>query len=63
MWYYLRSITLLQKLQYEIKKKNTVLKCKKTGFFEKIDKNVQINYLFHGNSFCEKLLFVPAQGR
>ena len=44
-------------------KKNTVLKCKKTGFFEKIDKNVQINYLFHGNSFCEKLLFVPAQGR
>ena len=33
------------------KKKNAVLKCKKKRFlFEKIDKNVQINSLFLGNS-------------
>ena len=35
-------------------KKNVVLKCKKMFLFEKIDKNVQFNSLFLGNSwnFC-----------
>ena len=48
----LRSTAFLQKLQKETKKKkNAVLKCKKKRFlFEKIDKNVQINSLFLGNS-------------
>ena len=33
------------------KKKHVVLKCKKMFPFEKIDKNVQFNYLFIGNSW------------
>ena len=53
MRYYTRftskSIALLQKLQLK-SEKNTVLKCKKTFLFEKIDKNVQINSLFLGIS-------------
>ena len=53
----LGSIAFLQKLQNEIKKK-TVLKCKKLFLFEKIDKNIQINSLFLGNSvtiFCVRV--------
>ena len=34
-----------------LNKKNVVLKCKKMFPFEKIDKNVQFNYLFIGNSW------------
>ena len=46
----LGSITLPQKFRNEIKK-ITVLECKKKRFFfEEIDKNVQINSLFLGNS-------------
>ena len=38
-------------------KKNVVLKCKKMFLFEKIDKNVQFNSLFLGNSwnFCVRV--------
>ena len=53
----LGSIAFLQKLQNEIKKKKTVLKCKKLFLFEKIDKNIQINSLFLGNS--EKYFLCP----
>ena len=44
----IKSIALLQKLQIEIKK-NVVLNCKKM-FLLRIDKNVQFNSLFLGNS-------------
>ena len=48
----LGSIAFLQKLQNEIKKKKLLFSSvkKKTFLLEKIDKNVQINSLFLGNS-------------
>ena len=50
MRYYTQRYRFPSKTANLNQKKNTVLKCQKKFLFQKIDKNVQIDYLFLGNS-------------